>query len=123
MNSRILLAAICVTALSSCSVYRSGQTPDDVYYSPAPAPQVARHQKTDDSYVDVNQHKEGTNNNNYQSYDQYQDGVRDDRFLRMSIDNPYYMNAYNSYGNFDWRYNSYYDGFNYGYRSPWNNYF
>ena len=33
------------------------------------------------------------------------------------------MNSYNSYSSFDWRYNSYYDGFNYGFSSPWNNYF
>src|ERR1700712_5171494 len=91
MNTRILLLAISVVALSSCSVYKSGQTPDDVY--------------------------------NYQSYDQYQDSYRDDRFLRMSVGNPYYMNAYNGYGAFDWRYNSFYDGFNYGYSSPLNNYF
>ncbi|MEP6746088.1 MAG: hypothetical protein ABJB86_00095 [Bacteroidota bacterium] len=125
MNTRILLLAISVVALSSCSVYRSGQTPDDVYYSPAPARQQARvnnNNNNDDSYVNVNQQKAGTNSN-YQSYDQYQDSYRDDRFLRMSVGNPYYMSAYNSYGAFDWRYNSFYDGFNYGFGSPWNNYF
>jgi hypothetical protein len=117
MNTRILLLAISIVALSSCSsVYKSGQTPDDVYYSPAPA----RVQADADSYVDVRQPKAGTN---YQSYEQYQDNYRDDRFLRMSVGNPYYMNAYNTYGGFDWRYNSFYDGFNYGFSSPWNNYF
>src|ERR1700712_79636 len=106
MNTRILLLAISVVALSSCSVYKSGQTPDDVYYSPAPARVQARannNNNDDDSYVNVNQQKAGTNNN-YQSYDQYQDSYRDDRFLRMSVGNPYYMNAYNGYGAFDWRY-------------------
>jgi hypothetical protein len=35
MNSKILLLALSVAALSSCSTtYKSGQTPDDVYYSP-----------------------------------------------------------------------------------------
>ena len=35
MNTRILLLAISAAALSSCStMYKSGQTPDDVYYSP-----------------------------------------------------------------------------------------
>ena len=116
MNTRILLLALSVAALSSCSsVYKSGQTPDDVYYSPAPA-----RVQSDDSYVDVRQPKAGTN---YQSYEQYADNQRDDRFLRMSVGNPYYMNAYNMYGGFDWRYNSFYDGFNYGFSSPWNNYF
>ncbi len=117
MNTRILLLAISIAALSSCSsVYKSGQTPDDVYYSAAPA-----RVQGDDSYVDVNHQKDGTNN--YQTYDQYQDSYRDDRFLRMSVGDPYYMNAYNSYSGFDWRYNSYYSGFNYGFNSPWNNYF
>ena len=117
MNTRILLLAMYITAFSSCAVYKSGQTPDDVYYSPAPARQQGNN---DDSYVNVNQPKQGSN---FQSYDQYQDNYRDDRFLRMSVGNPYYMSAYNSYGAFDWRYNSFYDGFNYGFGSPWNNYF
>lgn len=35
MNSKILLLAISAAAFSSCtSTYKSGQTPDDVYYSP-----------------------------------------------------------------------------------------
>ena len=79
MNTRILLLAISIAAFSSCSsVYKSGQTPDDVYYSAAPARIQAQ---GDDSYVDVKHQKDGTNN--YQSYDQYQDSYRDDRFLRM----------------------------------------
>jgi len=114
MNTRILLLIVSIAAFSSCSVYRSGQTPDDVYYSPA------RVQPEQNEYVEVRQEKPGTN---YQSYEQYQDSYRDDRFLRMSIRNPYYMNMYNSYSGFDWRYNSFYDGFNYGFNSPWNNYF
>jgi hypothetical protein len=117
MNTRILLLVLSVASLSSCSVYRSGQTPDDVYYSPA---RVQAQAGNGDDYVDVRQPKAGTN---YQSYEQYQDNYRDDRFLRMSIGNPYYLNAYNGYSGFDWRYNSFYDGFNYGFNSPWNNYF
>jgi hypothetical protein len=113
MNTRILLLVLSVAALSSCSsVYKSGQTPDDVYFSPA-RPQA-------DSYVEVRQEKQGSN---YQTYEQYQDSYRDDRFLRMSVGNPYYLNTYNTYSGFDWRYNSFYDGFSYGYNSPWNNYF
>ena len=35
MNVKILLIAIAAVSLASCSTaYRSGQTPDDVYYSP-----------------------------------------------------------------------------------------
>ncbi|MEY2916497.1 MAG: hypothetical protein RIS73_211, partial [Bacteroidota bacterium] len=35
MNAKILLIALSAAAFSSCSTaYKSGQTPDDVYYSP-----------------------------------------------------------------------------------------
>jgi uncharacterized membrane protein YgcG len=35
MSPKILLAALAITAFTSCSTaYKSGQTPDDVYYSP-----------------------------------------------------------------------------------------
>jgi hypothetical protein len=106
MNARILLLFAGVAALSSCSsVYKTGQTPDDVYYSPA---------RPQEEYVQVQQRNE----DRYQTYDQYQDSYRNDRFLRMSVGNPYYMNAYNMYGGFDWRYNSY----AYDFYSPWNNY-
>jgi hypothetical protein len=66
----------------------------------------------DDEYV------QNDGGNGYQSYQEYQDAYRDDRFLRLSIGNPYYLSEYNNYDGFDWRYNAYayYDG------SPWNNY-
>ena len=36
MNIKIILLALSTAVLGSCSTaYRSGQTPDDVYYSPA----------------------------------------------------------------------------------------
>ena len=36
MNSRIILLGLAVAAFSSCSTaYKAGQTPDDVYFSPA----------------------------------------------------------------------------------------
>lgn len=35
MTTKILLVALSVAAFSSCSTaYKTGQTPDDVYYSP-----------------------------------------------------------------------------------------
>jgi hypothetical protein len=114
MNTRILLLALSVAAFSSCSsVYKSGQTPDDVYFSPA-RPQA-------DEYVDVKKDED-----RYQSYEEYQDNMRNDRFLRMSVGNPYYLNAYNNYDGFDWRYNSYNSYGNtgyYSYHNPWNNYY
>ncbi len=35
MNSKLLLISISIITLASCSTaYKTGQTPDDVYYSP-----------------------------------------------------------------------------------------
>ena len=72
MNTRILLMAIGATVLGSCStMYKSGPTPDDVYFSPA-APESG--------YV---------SRENYERYDDrggsYEDGYVDmsDRYLRM----------------------------------------
>ncbi|MBK8951779.1 MAG: hypothetical protein IPM85_05095 [Chitinophagaceae bacterium] len=37
MKPQLLLLALTVAALSSCTTaYKTGQTPDDVYYSPLP---------------------------------------------------------------------------------------
>ncbi len=115
MKARILLLAAGIATLTSCSsLYKTGQTPDDVYYSPA-RPAVA----TGDEYV------QNENANGYQSYQQYQDAYRDNRFLRMSIANPYYMSAYNTYDGFDWRYNAYcyYDNSPWTSYWAWNNYY
>ncbi len=106
MSTRILLLAVGLAAFSSCSsVYKSGQTPDDVYYSPA---------RPQEEYVEVQKDED-----RYQTYEEYQDNYRNDRFLRLGIGNPYYMSYYNDYYAFsDWRYNAYSLNFN----SPWNNY-
>jgi hypothetical protein len=105
MNTRILLLAAGVAALSSCSsVYKSGQTPDDVYYSPV---------RPQEEYVEVQKDED-----KYQSYVAYQDAYRNDRFLRLSVQNRYYRGMYDAYDNYDWRYNAY----AYNYNSPWNNY-
>jgi hypothetical protein len=120
MNTRFLLLALSVAALSSCtSMYKSGQTPDDVYYSPArPAP--AR-----DEYVRVEERED-----RYQSYDEYTDAYRNDRFLRMGIRNRYMMNSFDymdwynmRYSNNIYGYNYWgYDGFGLG-NNPWNSYY
>jgi hypothetical protein len=69
MNTRILLLALSAAALSSCStMYKSGQTPDDVYYSPGQE-QAAVVQKEDDP------------NTSKKFSDQYTD--MNDRYLRM----------------------------------------
>jgi len=110
MKARILLLAAGIASLlTSCSsLYKTGQTPDDVYYSPA-RPVVQ------EEYV---QNDRNDRYNGYQSYEQYQDSYRNDRFLRLSMGNPYYTSVYDDYGWFDWRSNVYAGYWN----SPWNNY-
>jgi len=51
MKFRILLIALSAAAFSSCSsVYKSGQTPDDVYYSPARPAEEERKQEREQVY-------------------------------------------------------------------------
>ena len=125
MKSRIILLALVVAALSSCSTYKSGQTPDDVYYSPT---------RETEQYVRVEERQEAPRYNDYSNrnnaYDNY-----DDRWLRMrvrnrsrwssfddydwnympysynsiSYNNPYYYNSWNSYWNNYYAWNSYYN--------------
>jgi hypothetical protein len=75
MKINYLLLVTAVAALSSCSTaYRSGQTPDDVYYSPAPVLQQ-------NSYVSTE------NNKDKNSYS-YRNEEESD--IRRGIDNPIY---------------------------------
>lgn len=126
----ILLSILTAGSLASCStVYRTGQTPDDVYYSPA---------RETDSYVNVDKQERGSN---YQQDDYSYNS--DDRYLRMRVRdrnrwsyfddygmNDYYSgyNSYN-YGNYGYGYGpSLGLGFSFGYSpfsygSYWNNYY
>lgn len=119
MKTKYLLLAGLVVVLGSCSTaYRSGQTPDDVYYSPAPAPT--------ESYI-------VTNNNDRQSYQRN----AEEREIRRAIRNPIYRNSislgigtgfgygYNSFYNpygfssfYDPFYGPYYGSFGKGYFNP-----
>ncbi|OQY95063.1 MAG: hypothetical protein B6D37_06745 [Sphingobacteriales bacterium UTBCD1] len=94
-----LLALITVAiAFSSCSTaYKTGQTPDDVYYSPS---------RQQDEYLSVNK-------NDDRSY--YGDDSYDDRYLRMKVRNPQMWSDLN-----DWYY--YGDRYNYGYANYLGNY-
>lgn len=105
MKSYLLFVSLVIAFASCTSVYKTGQTPDDVYFSPT---------RPQDEYVQVNKNDD----RKYYSDDEY----RDDRYLRMKIadrrwtllDDPYYSyNYYPSYGN-------YYPVVSYGYSSPWN---
>ena len=78
MKRQILLLAITAAALSSCTTaYKTGQTPDDVYFSPT---------RPQDEYVRVKKKK-------MNQYQQYDDEYYDDRYLRMKVHNHSQWNA------------------------------
>ena len=84
MKSLLFAAVTAVTALSSCSVYRNGQTPDDVYYSPGKTKEQA-------AYVEANGDRDdGKRYNNQRTYNGYDDyATADDRWLMMRVRNRY----------------------------------
>jgi uncharacterized membrane protein YgcG len=101
MDTRILLFGLAATALTSCAtVYKTGQTPDDVYYSPA---------RPQEEYVQRDEDNDRRDNGDYYSLDDYR--------LRMQMRNRNRYSACND----DW----YYDNWNtsnswrYGWNNPW----
>ena len=107
MKRQILLLAITAAALSSCTTaYKSGQTPDDVYFSPA---------RPQDEYVQVKEKDEY----------RYDDEYYDDRYLRMKVQNRTrwdYLDDWYSYDRYGYRYNYYY-GTYYNPYTSWNYYY
>ena len=106
MKSVIIAAVTAVVALSSCSVYRTGQTPDDVYYSPGRTKEQA-------AYVEANGDRdEGKRYNDGRTYNGYDDYASpDDRWLMMRVrnrsrwsyfDDYNYFNPYSSFGYNGW---------------------
>jgi hypothetical protein len=97
MKRQILLLAIIAAAISSCTTaYRTGQTPDDVYYSPT---------RPQDEYV----REEENNTDQYRVDDEYYD----DRYLRMKVQNHTrwdYLDDWYAYDRYSYRYDSYYYG-------------
>ncbi|HRF19173.1 MAG TPA: hypothetical protein PK977_13450, partial [Chitinophagaceae bacterium] len=71
MKLQILLLAVIVAALSSCTTaYKTGQTPDDVYFSKSrPINEYVRVEEENDQYY------------------RYDDEYYDDRYLRMKVRN------------------------------------
>jgi hypothetical protein len=108
MKPLLLLLAFSTIIISSCTTaYKTGQTPDDVYYSPVrPQEEYVR--------VDNNNIDNRTNGGTEQYYE--------DRQLRMKVHNParwselddwyYYNNRYNYFGNYN----------PLSWNNPWNNY-
>ena len=108
--SLLLLALISAASFTGCSTaYRTGQTPDDVYYS------AAKPQKEQDDRDEV---REDRNN-------RYQEEYYDDRYLRMKVrnhrqwsdlDDWYYYDKYSSYYSYNYgSYNNPYNSWNYYY--------
>lgn len=106
----ILPVILALAALSSCSVYRSGQTPDDVYYSPG--------RPADDSYLTVNNPRKGSSD--YGRYDNSTNTNPDDNYLRMRQ----YGSRWNTFDSYnDWQYNGGYYGAYSPYYSPYSSSF
>jgi hypothetical protein len=106
---------LAVVSLASCSVYRQGQTPDDVYYSPG---------REKESYAVV----EKRDNNRYsQQEDDYYNS--EDNYLRMRVRDRYRWSSFDNYAYMnDWQYGGgyypsmysgmYYSPYGYAYTNP-----
>ncbi len=93
MNIKFLLLAIAAVSITSCSTaYKSGQTPDDVYYSPVRAvdERETREEKVEQRSTD-----------NYE-----------EREIRMATRDRRWRDINDDY---DYRYDPYRYGYNYGY--------
>jgi hypothetical protein len=107
MKITISLLAFAALAFTSCtSAYKTGQTPDDVYYSPV-RPQAQ------DEYVDV----ERQDDRRYRGSEEY----NEDRYLRYRVRNPYRWSALDDYY-YSPAYSYHYGGYNSWYSSC-NNYY
>jgi hypothetical protein len=102
MQSKTLLFALSVAALSSCSTaYKTGQTPDDVYYSPVKVVEEKKYtQREEDRYEKPNSDYEITM------------GIRDRRWRdfrdEYEYDNSPYNYCYCNCKNTGYYYNPYY---------------
>lgn len=95
-----------VIVFASCSTaYKSGQTPDDVYYSPT---------RPQDEYVRVDR-----NDDRMYRYDE--GAYRDDRYLRMKVRDHRYDVLFDDYYSYNPYYYHYYNG-NLLYNTPWSSY-
>ena len=112
MKSVIPFLSLILVFTSCTTAYKTGQTPDDVYFSP---------QRPQDEYVRAD---------NKKTQYRYDDRYEDDRYLRMKVRNrqrwsdlDYYYSdplAYNYYYN---RYNNFYYNNPWNYHSYWNYYY
>jgi hypothetical protein len=103
MKSYLPILSLAIAFASCTSAYKSGQTPDDVYFSPA---------RPQDEYVRV----EKNDDRQYYSDDEY----RDDRYLRMKVRDRRWSTLDDGYA-YDYRYGyNYYPSSSYVYYNSWN---
>jgi hypothetical protein len=107
MNAKILLIALSAAAFTSCSTaYKSGQTPDDVYYSPV---RTIEEKKENDRNKEEAKPAENTADNN-----RIRMAIRDRRWRDLDNDYDYsYNNSPYHYcncncNNYGYYYNPYY---------------
>lgn len=121
MKSRILLLGAALIGLGSCStMYKSGQTPDDVYYSPAPQYRTASSDNNEnDSYSE-------NGNDEYVNVQTDQDRIAyngEDNYLRMKVRNRAMWSTFDDYSMYDRLYSPYYgSGFGMGFYNPYSYY-
>ncbi|MER3498520.1 MAG: hypothetical protein C4308_07745 [Chitinophagaceae bacterium] len=105
MRTPILFVAFASVFASCSSAYKTGQTPDDVYYSP---------ERPQEEYVKVN-------DDNDDRYYRGDDSYYDDYYLRMKVRNRYRWSSIN-----DWYYYNNPYRYSYSYThwgNSWNPYF
>ncbi len=108
MNTKLILLALSVATFSSCTtLYKAGQTPDDVYFSPVRTYGEDREQ--------VQQQRDEVKTYSHEDRN-IRFGINDPRW--RNLDNDFRYNPFNygfNYGFNDFRYNPYNFGFNQGY--------
>lgn len=111
MKSFLLLLSLSLVFASCSTAYKSGQTPDDVYFSPErPRAEYVRVDDDEDQYY---RGQDNRSNNDYYNYEE-------ERYLRMKVRNrqrwSYLDNDFYSYNPYLYR------NYDYYYNSPWNSY-
>jgi hypothetical protein len=120
MKTVLPLFALAVFFASCSSAYKTGQTPDDVYYSPA-RPQIERNEYARVDKENDRQYR-GNRNNQYED-DYYTDDYYNDRYLSMRVRNRRVWSDLDFYYSDPFAYRYYYPNYFSNYWSPfgaWN---
>lgn len=108
MSPKLLLILVAAVLLASCSTaYKAGQTPDDVYYSPAREVSYTKDKRSEE-----------------QKYEDYQTET-DDQYLRLKVRNRYSWSRIDDYDYWydsRYNYNCYCNNYAYGYPTKYGYY-